>query len=278
MARHFEMFCFYDTHRNIARFRWQSLRLAANKKSKSIKKIILAIFALKFCRLMVFLFKNSIKSVYQKRVSWVYLAVVCVGFVSSFELLYRQKCRICMCWCGAWVCACRSSDGVACKAKRLFVVCACICVWPACKCVVTQQHSLIGPHVVVGKKDAEPMEHRENVCAYILFFFVVVVFLSSFELPIFGFSSRTKIHFQIGMACCNLQLVNWQEKKSMIFQWKVHAMLLFWFAISQPILHNGKTNHVSPSHYNLLIIAAYIYSLFIYSTIASKSRFQTNWP
>lgn len=203
------MFCFYDTHRKFARFQWLSNQLAANKKFKSIEKIILAIFALKFDHLMVFLFKNSIKLVYQKRVSWVYLAVVCVGFVSSFELLYRQKCRICMCWCVAWVCACHWCDGVACKAKRLFVIYACICVFCVCKWIVTQQHSLIGPHVFVGKKDAEPMEQRENVCAYIYIFF----FLSSFdELPIFGFSSRTKINFQL--ACCELQLVNWQKKSS----------------------------------------------------------------
>lgn len=73
------------------------------------------IFAFEFRQIIAHFVKNSIKSVYQKRVSWVYLAVVCVGFVSSFELLYRQKCRISMCWCVRWVYACVRCDGVEAK-------------------------------------------------------------------------------------------------------------------------------------------------------------------
>lgn len=91
------------------------VRFDDEKKCQWTRKIIFQIFALKYLRISAHFVKISIKSVYQKRVSWVYLAVVCVGFVSSFELLYRQKCRISMCWCVRWVYACDWCDGVEAK-------------------------------------------------------------------------------------------------------------------------------------------------------------------
>lgn len=127
MARHFELLLHLWYSMDFNRKYGISLWFAPFKKSNLNKKIIFEIFALKFDENPKFLVKNSIKSVYQKRVSWVYLAVVCVGFVSSFELLYRQKCRISMYWDIYWMYACGKYDGIGAKpsgfSSKIFYVC-----------------------------------------------------------------------------------------------------------------------------------------------------------
>lgn len=98
-----------------------------NFKCQTNMKKISKIFTLKSWKISTNLVAISIKSEYQKRVSWVYLAVVCVGFVSSFELLYIGKmCR------DAYVLAYTGERLVVCVHEYMLcsslIACVCACM------------------------------------------------------------------------------------------------------------------------------------------------------